>query len=92
MQRQQLRREGIKQRVSNLVNNLKRLLVRYVSIERLSMANKKELEKQIEVLTDTNKLLTQVIHEKNDMIHCLEVLFKAEEYADGEIPPKEEPH
>ena len=55
------------------------------------MANKKELEKQIEVLTDTNKLLTQVIHEKNDMIHCLEVLFKAEEYADGEIPPKEEP-
>ena len=56
------------------------------------MANKKELEKQIEVLTDANKLLTQVIREKNEMIHCLEVLFKAEENAYDEIPPKEETH
>jgi hypothetical protein len=68
------------------------LHVRFVNIERPSMANKKELEKQIEVLTDANKLLTQVIREKNEMIHCLEVLFKAEEYAYDEVPPKEETH
>jgi len=53
---------------------------RYGSTERLDMATREELEKQIAVLTNANKLLTQVIVEKNEMITCLELLLKAEEY------------
>ena len=44
------------------------------------MADIEQLEKQIEVLTNANKLLTEVIVEKNEMIQCLELLLKAEEY------------
>lgn len=44
------------------------------------MATIEQLEKQIEVLTNANKLLTQVIVEKNEMIQCLELILEAEKY------------
>ena len=53
------------------------------------MATIEQLEKQIEVLTNANKLLTQVIVEKNEMIQCLELILKAEEYHEYEINKKE---
>jgi hypothetical protein len=53
------------------------------------MANIEELEKQIAVLTQTNKLLNQVIEEKNEMIVCLELLLKAEEYKEYEVAKKD---
>jgi|TARA_R110002012_G_scaffold108012_5_gene250326 hypothetical protein len=56
------------------------------------MASVEQLEKQIEVLTNANKLLTSVILEKNEMILCLEMLLKAEEYSQDEIPQKEKTH
>tara|TARA_R110000824_G_scaffold81223_7_gene204194 strand:- start:342 stop:518 length:177 start_codon:yes stop_codon:yes gene_type:complete len=46
------------------------------------MATIEQLEKQVAVLIDTNKLLNQVILEKNEMIGCLEILLKAEEIAE----------
>lgn len=46
------------------------------------MATIEQLEKQVAVLIDTNKLLNQVITEKNEMIACLEMLLKAEEIAE----------
>ena len=51
-----------------------------------------QLEKQIEVLINANKLLTQVIVEKNEMISCLELLMTAEELNETEIPPKNRTH
>ena len=47
------------------------------------MTTKEQLEKQVAVLIDTNKLLNQVITEKNEMIACLEMLLKAEEIAEN---------
>jgi len=58
---------------------------RYVSTERLDMADIEQLEKQIAVLTNANKLLTEVIVEKNEMIQCLELLLEAKEYNVYEI-------
>jgi len=49
------------------------------------MADIEQLEKQIAVLTNANKLLTEVIVEKNEMIQCLELLLEAKEYNVYEI-------
>lgn len=46
------------------------------------MTTIEQLEKEVAVLIDTNKLLNQVIAEKNEMITCLEMLLKAEEIAE----------
>jgi hypothetical protein len=53
------------------------------------MATIEQLEKQIEVLTNANKLLTEVIVEKNEMIQCLELILTAEGYHEHKIAKEE---
>lgn len=53
------------------------------------MATIEQLEKQIAVLTNANKLLTEVIVEKNEMIQCLELILKAEGYHEYKISKEE---
>lgn len=80
MQKLQQRKELIQLKVNNLVNSLKRLREKYVNIGKPNMTiTIEQLQKQVDVLTDSHKMLLKVISEKNEQIRIYEFMLRAEE-------------
>ena len=80
MQEPQQRKELIQLKVNNLVNSLKRLREKYVNIGKPNMTiTIEQLQKQVDVLTDSHKMLLKVISEKNEQIRIYEFMLRAEE-------------